>query len=210
VKEQLAISTCNEAAGLGDQAQDVPSFARPLPHRPCKRAVVREDETEGEVARGGTGLKRVMDREELGDAPPPVDRGICRAVDGWASALRHPLQTGCSSEPQGICCIALDHDRWDRTARRMAHAKAEPSGAVRDDDMAFGVGSGFSQRLRTERKRYGIYRIGGFKDDDVRRCVRRPQRGANPGIGFGREREKSDPIARPDPPLPSPGFPEPK
>lgn len=91
----------------------------------------------------------------------------------------------------------------------MANAKAKPTGAVRDHDMAFGVGRYFDERFRAERKRDGIYRVGGFKNDDVGRRVRRPQCRASPGISFGSEREKSDPIARPDPPLPPRGFPEP-
>jgi len=122
-------------------------FARPLPHRPCKLAVVREDYAEGEVARGGASLQRVMDREKLGETEAPVDRGNCGAVDGWAAAVRHPLQTGSGGEPQGICCIALGHDRRDRTARRMAHTKAQPSVAMRDDDVALGVGCGLDERL---------------------------------------------------------------
>lgn len=91
----------------------------------------------------------------------------------------------------------------------MAYAKAQPCWAVRDHDIAFGFARFFDERLRTGRQRDRVCEVRGFNNDDVGRRVRRPQRRANPGISFGSEREKSDPIARPDPPLPILRFPEP-
>lgn len=70
--------------------------------------MVGEDKTEGKVARGGACFKRVMYREELGEAVPPVAGRIGEAVDGYASTVRHPLHASNSSEPQRISCVAWD------------------------------------------------------------------------------------------------------
>lgn len=68
VKEQFAISDRNQAAGIGDQPEHVPPFARSLPYRPSKRTMAAKDQAEGEIARGGASLQRVMDFQELGIA----------------------------------------------------------------------------------------------------------------------------------------------
>lgn len=49
--EQALITGRGQVARTGDQAKDVPPLARSLPHRAEKRAVVRKDEAESELAR---------------------------------------------------------------------------------------------------------------------------------------------------------------
>lgn len=66
MKQQSLVSGPDKAAGISDQPEHMPPFARTLPYRPGKRMVVRENETEGDVARGGASLQRVKDTKQPG------------------------------------------------------------------------------------------------------------------------------------------------
>lgn len=75
MEEQPSISGRDKPAGIGDQPECLPPFARTLPYRPGKRMMVRENETEGDVTRGGASLQRVMDAEQSGVAHALIGAG---------------------------------------------------------------------------------------------------------------------------------------
>ena len=106
MNEQFAISDCDEAAGIGDQPEHVPSFARTLPCRSDKRAMTSKDEAEGEVARGGTSLQRVMESQKLGKTRTLISGGERGPVDCKPVSARGPLQACSSGEPKPAHRIA--------------------------------------------------------------------------------------------------------
>lgn len=169
MEEQSSISGRDKPAGIGDQPEHVPPFARTLPYRPGKRMMVRENETEGDVARGGASLQRVVDAEQSGVARALIGGGKRCPTGRDAIAAHHPLQAGSGCEPQGASRIARDCEGRDRPGRRKAHAQAKPCSAMRGDDMAFLVGGDFNEGLGTERKRDRLSWILGLYDHDVRR-----------------------------------------
>jgi len=124
MEEQPSISGPDKAASIGDQPEYLPPFARTLPYRPGKRMMVRENETEGDVARGGASLQRVMDAEQPGVANALIGGGTRGPVGGDTVAARHPLQVGSGGEPQSARRIAGDHVGRDEPRRRKAHAQA--------------------------------------------------------------------------------------
>lgn len=60
-----------------------------------------EHEAEGDVARSGTSLQRVMDSQELGVAIALEAGRKCGQFGCNAAAVRHPLKAGSCGEPQG-------------------------------------------------------------------------------------------------------------
>lgn len=169
MEEQPSISGPDKAAGIGDQPEHVPPFARTLPYRSCKRAMVREDETEGEVARRGASFQRVMDAKQPSVARALIGGGKHGPVGPDAVAVRHPLQAGSGGESQGASCIAGDRIGRNGPRRGMAHAQAKPCGAVRGDDMPFLAGGYLNQRFGSRWKDERLYWILGLDDHDVRR-----------------------------------------
>lgn len=169
MEEQSSISGGDKAAGIGDQPEHVPPFARTLPYRSCKRAMVREDEAEGEVARRGASLQRIMDAKQPGVANALIGGGKRCPTGRDAIAAHHPLQVGSGGEPQGASRIAGDRVGRDGQGWRMAHAQAKPCGAVRGDDMPFLAGGDVNQRFGSRWKRQRLSWILGLADHDVRR-----------------------------------------
>lgn len=108
MEQQPSISGRDKAAGISDQPEHVPPFARTLPYRSCKRAMVREDEAEGEVAHRGASLQRVMDAKQPSVARALIGGGKRCPVGRDAVAARHPLQVGSGGEPQSAGGIAGD------------------------------------------------------------------------------------------------------
>lgn len=100
-------------------------FARALPFSALERAMIGKDDAEGEVARGGPGLQRVMQREEPNPPAALVGRWHSRTVDVPAFALRHPLEAGSSGEPQGAAGVAGDREGRDGQALHLVHAQAQ-------------------------------------------------------------------------------------
>lgn len=84
----------------------MPAFARSFPVGPGKRAMVRKDEAEGEVARGGSGLQRVVKAKELDEAKPLVAGRQGGAIKAKATAARRLLEAGSSGKPQGAVGVA--------------------------------------------------------------------------------------------------------
>lgn len=125
VKEQAAISASDEMARSRCQAQDMASFARALPFSAFERSMAWKDDAEGEVARGGPGLQRIMQCEELDPTGALVSRWLCRPINCAALALRDPLEAGSSGEPQGAVGIAGDRKGRDGQARHLVHAQAQ-------------------------------------------------------------------------------------
>lgn len=113
VKEQFAIPNRDQAAGIGDQPENVSPFARSLPYRPGKRAMAAKDQAEGKVPRGGASLERVMDSQELGVAIALIAGWKCGQFGCNAAAARHPLKAGDCGEAQGARRIARDRERWN-------------------------------------------------------------------------------------------------
>lgn len=169
MEQQSSVSGRDKAAGIGDQPEHVPPFARAFPYRSCKRAMVREDEAEGEVARRGASLQRVMDAKQPGVANALIGGGTRGPVGCDAVAACHPLQAGSGGEPQGASCIARDRVGWDKPRRHKAHAQAKPCGAVRGDDMPFPAGGDVNQRFGAGWKGERLFWILGLDDHDVRR-----------------------------------------
>lgn len=169
MEEQPSISGPDKAAGIGDQPEHVPPFARTLPYRSCKRAMVRKDEAEGEVARRGASLQRVMDAEQSGVARALIGGGKRCPADRDAITAHHPLQAGSGGEPQDASCIAGDRVGRDGPGWRMAHAQAKPCGAVCGNDMPFLAGGDVNQRIGSRWKGERLSWILGFDDHDVRR-----------------------------------------
>lgn len=108
MEQQPPVSGRDKAAGISDQPEHVPPFARTLPYRSCKRAMVRKDEAEGEVARGGASLQCVVDAEQPGVARALIGGGTRCPIDRDAIAAHHPLQVGSGGEPQSAGGIAGD------------------------------------------------------------------------------------------------------
>ena len=125
VKEQAAISASDDTARGGYEAQNVTPFSGAFPFSAFERAVVGKDDAEGEVARRGTGLQRVMQCEKLEPPGALVDGWQCRAIDIQAVALRHPLEAGSSGEPQGAAGVTGDREGRDGRARHLVHAQAQ-------------------------------------------------------------------------------------
>lgn len=169
MKEQFAISNRDQPAGIGDESEHVPPFARSLPYRPGKRAMAAEDQAEREVTRGGASLQRVMDFQELGIAIALISGRKCGQSGGKAAAARHPLKAGSCGEAQRAGWITRDRECRNVEKRRMAHAQAQPGGAMRNDKMVLFVGSRFDQRLRAGRKRYRPVQIRGFDNHHIGR-----------------------------------------
>lgn len=143
MKEQFAISDCNQVAAIGDEPEYVPPFARSLPYRSGKRAMAAEDQAEREIARGGASLQRVMETQELGVAIALIAGRKCGQFGCNAAAARHSLKAGSCGEPQSADRIARDRECRNLEKRRMAHAQAQPGGAMRDDEMVLCIRSGF-------------------------------------------------------------------
>lgn len=169
MEEQPSISGGDKPASIGDQPECLPPFARTLPYRPGKRMMVRENETEGDVARGGASLQRVMDAEQSGVAHALIGGGKRCPTGRDAIAAHHPLQAGSGGEPQDASCIAGDRVGRDGPRRRKAHANAKPCGAVRGDDMPFLAGGDLNQRFGSRWKGERLSWILGLDDHDVRR-----------------------------------------
>lgn len=81
-----------------------------LPLSTFEWPVIGEHDAEGEVARGGSCLQRVMQCEELDPSGALVGGRLCRTADVRALALRHPLEAGSSGEPQGAAEVAGDRE----------------------------------------------------------------------------------------------------
>lgn len=201
VNEQFAISDCDEAAGIGDQPEHVPSFARTLPCRSDKRTMTPKDEAEGEVARGGASLQRVMESQKLGKARTLISGGERGPVDCKPVPARGPLQACSGGEPKRAHRIAGYRKRWDWSARRMAHAQAQPCGAMGDDDVAVSARRDFDQRLRSGRERNRAFRVGGFEDHHIGRGLRRPERWVFARVCLRIGGENSSPNAGTGPPV---------
>lgn len=131
-----------------------------------------EHEAEGEIARRGASLQGVVDFQELGVAIALIAGRKCGQFDCNPAAARHPLKAGSCGEAQRAGRIARDRDCRNVEKRRMAHAQAQPRGAVSDDEMALGLRCGFHQWLSAGQQRYRAARIGRFDDHDIRRGVR--------------------------------------
>lgn len=131
--------------------------------------MVGQDEAEGEIARRGASLQRVMDGEELNEADALIGCGKRCPTDRDAIAAHHPLQAGSGGEPQDASCIAGDRVGRDGPGWRMAHAQAKPCGAVRGDDMPFIAVGDVNQRFGSRWKGERVSWILGLDDHDVRR-----------------------------------------
>ena len=176
-------------------------FARALPFSALERAMIGKDDAEGEVARGGASLQRVMNAEQPGVAPALIGGGKHSPVGRDAVAARHPLQAGSGGEPQGASCIAGDRVGRDGPRRRKAHAQAKPCGAVCGDDMPFLAGGDLNERLGAGRKRDRSSRILRLDDHDIRRGVGRPERGGLAWVYQWVRGESSSPNAGTGPPV---------
>ena len=108
MEEQPSISGPDKAAGIGDQPEHVPPFARTLPYRPGKRPMVGKNQAEGEVARRGASLQRVMDAKQPSVTHALIGGGKRGPVGPDAVAARHPLQAESRGEPQSAGGIAGD------------------------------------------------------------------------------------------------------
>ena len=140
MKEQRAIAGRDQAVCGCDQPEHMPLLARTLPYRSGKRAMAAKDESEGEVARGGASLQRVMDSQELGVAIALKAGRKCGQFGCNAAAVRHPLKAGSCGEPQGTGWIARDRECRNMKKRRMAHAQAQSCGAMGDNEVALRLG----------------------------------------------------------------------
>lgn len=201
MEEQPSISGRDKPAGIGDQPEHVPPFARTLPYRPGKRAMVRKNEAEGEVARRGASLQRVVDAEQPGVARALIGGGKRGPVGPDAVAARQPLQAESGGDPQSAGGIAWDRVGRDGPGWRMAHAQAKPCGPVRGDDMPFLAGGDVNERLGAGRKRERLSWILGLDDYDVRRGGGRPERWRFARVCLRVCGESSSPIAGTGPPV---------
>lgn len=125
MKEKCPVSASDETARGGCQAQNVTPFPGTLPFSTPERTVTRKDDAEGEIARGGPGLQRVIQCEELNPSGALVGGWHCRVVNRAALALGHPLKSGSSGEPQGAAGVAGDREGRDGQARHLVHAQAQ-------------------------------------------------------------------------------------
>lgn len=133
--------------------------------------MVGKDEAEGEVARRGAGLQRVMDAKQPGVANALIGGGKRCPTSRDAIAARHPLQVGSGVEPQSAGGIAGDRVGRDGPQRRMAHTQAKPCGAVCGNDMPFLADGDFNQQFGSGRKWERLSWILGLDDHHVRRDV---------------------------------------
>lgn len=108
MEQQPPVSGRDKAAGIGDQPEYLPPFARALPGRPCKRTMVGENQAKGEVARRGASLQRVMDAKQPDVTRALIEGGKRCPVGPNAVAARHPLQAESGGEPQSASRIAGD------------------------------------------------------------------------------------------------------
>ncbi len=174
VKEQATITASDETARSGRQAQDMTPFAGALPFCAFERLVARKDDAEGEVARGGSHLKRIMQCEELDPSGALVGGWQCRAIDARAFAQRRPLEAGSSGKPQCTSGVAGNGQGRDGQVRLTTDTQAQPCGSDGYHAMAVSAARIFCQWFRSFRQRDRTCRVCGLDCHDIRRNLGRP------------------------------------
>lgn len=173
--EQLAITVVHQSTGFSDQAERMATLIRAFPCCAGERAIAREDEAEGEVARGGAGLQCVVKGKELGQAQSlVVGRQNC-TIKAQAVAAYYLFQAGGCGKPQSATVITSNRDCGFGRERRMTNAKAVPGSAMCEYDMTLGINGCFYDQLTAWWRRDRMRRVGSLKDDDVWCRFRRPQ-----------------------------------
>ena len=124
------------------------AFIGTLPCCTCQGLVSREDEAEGEVARCCASLKAIMDGEQQDKAGTPVGRRRRGPIRTKTTAM-HCLFIARSRTKAGRQMIVIRDDQTVLRVRRgHVNAKAEPSVAFGDDQMAVGSKAYFGKAIK--------------------------------------------------------------